>query len=189
MATLNFPFQSLYATLMKQGDAELDLMANYANHLKQAEIFYQLTNTQLEMIANICHEAVFQTNEVIFTEGSENDELYVIIQGEVDILVDPTLVSDNPNELHNQAIIAKLRRGQSFGEIALVDQGLRSATARASQNNTRLLVIPRKNLLEICEEFPQLGFRLMKNLAADLALKLRTTDLRIREEILGSSTK
>jgi CRP/FNR family transcriptional regulator, cyclic AMP receptor protein len=189
MAILRFPFQSLYATLNQSGAEEQVTMVNYVNHLKQADIFYQLTHTQLEMIADICREVAFQTDEVIFPEGSESDELYIIIQGEVEILVDPTLVSDNPNAPQAQATIAKLRRGQSFGEIALVDQGLRSATTRASQNNTRLLVISRQNLMEICEEFPQLGFRVMKNLAADLAFKLRSTDLRLREDLLDASTK
>jgi CRP-like cAMP-binding protein len=80
--------------------------------------------------------------------------------------------------------IATLRRGQSFGEVALVDQGLRSATARCAQHNTHLLLIPREKLMTLCDTYPQLGYRLMRNLAADLALKIRNTDLRIREELL-----
>lgn len=183
MSILRFSFHSVYATLIKHADEETP-MASYLNYLKQTDIFVLLTNTQLEMIADICQEQVFHLNEVIFPEGSESDELYIIIQGEVDILVDPALVSDIPNHPQDISTIAKLRRGQSFGEIALVDRGLRSATARAAQNNTRLLVIPRVKLMQICEEYPQLGYRLMKNLAADLAFKLRSTDLRIREEIL-----
>ena len=80
--------------------------------------------------------------------------------------------------------IATLRRGQSFGEVALVDQGLRSASARCAANGTQLLVIPRDKLILLCDTYPQLGYRLMRNLAADLALKIRSTDLRIREELL-----
>jgi CRP-like cAMP-binding protein len=80
--------------------------------------------------------------------------------------------------------IATLRRGQSFGEVALVDQGLRSATARCAAHNTQLMVIPRDKLILLCDTYPQLGYRLMRNLAADLALKIRSTDLRIREELL-----
>jgi CRP-like cAMP-binding protein len=65
-----------------------------------------------------------------------------------------------------------------------VDQGLRSASARCSANNTLLLIIPRDKLILLCDTYPQLGYRLMRNLAADLALKIRSTDLRIREELL-----
>jgi CRP-like cAMP-binding protein len=189
MTILRFSFQTLYATLIKPTEEEPATMVNYVNYLKQADIFDQFTNTQLEMVAQICHEEIFQAGEVIFPEGSESDELYIIVQGEVEILVDPSLVSARPNTMQNQGIIANLRRGQSFGEIALVDHGLRSATARASQKNTRLMVIPHESLMETCEEFPQLGYRLMKNLAADLALKLRIADLHIRDEFLDTSTK
>lgn len=38
--------------------------------------------------------------------------------------------------------------------------------------------------MSMCNTYPQLGYRLMKNLAADLALKIRNTDMRIREELL-----
>ena len=83
-----------------------------------------------------------------------------------------------------ETAVARLRRGQSFGEVALVDEGLRSATARAAQKETRLLVIQRDKLIMLCETYPQLGYRLMYNLAADLAMKIRNTDLRIREQLL-----
>lgn len=86
--------------------------------------------------------------------------------------------------IKEKTVIAKLRRGQSFGEVALVDEGLRSASARAAQKDTRLLVIQRNQIIMLCETYPQLGFRLMHNLAADLAMKIRSTDLRIRDQLL-----
>lgn len=159
-------------------------MTSFANTLKQADIFYQLTLTQLEMISNICEEKVYNADEVIFVEGANSDELYVIAQGEVDIQVNPALVTNQPSEKFNAVTIATLRRGQSFGEIALVDMGVRSATTRAKQDNTRLLLIPRDKLMALCDTYPPLGYRLMQNLAADLALKIRSTDLRIREKHL-----
>jgi CRP-like cAMP-binding protein len=159
-------------------------MADYARILKQADIFYQFTPTQLELVSNLCAEATYNTGEIILEENSDTDELYIIAQGEVEILVNPGLVSDQPDVRQEQVTIATLRRGQSFGEIALVDRGLRSAAVRAAQNNTRLLEIPRLKLMHLCDTYPQLGYRLMRNLAADLALKIRTTDLRIREALL-----
>jgi CRP-like cAMP-binding protein len=159
-------------------------MSKYVNILKQADIFYEFTPSQLELVAQLCQERTFHAREVIFLEGANSDELYIIVQGEVDIQVNPTLVSRYPDASQEPVTIATLRRGQSFGEIAMVDQGLRSATARAAQNNTRLLIIPRDQLDVLCTTYPQLGYRLMHNLAADLALKIRSTDLRIREELL-----
>lgn len=162
-------------------------MTGTVNFLKQADIFYQFTATQLEQVATLCQEITFQEGEVIFLEGSDSDELYIIVQGAVDIQVNPALVSTpnaHPIEQSQPITITTLKRGQSFGEITLVDQGLRSATARAAINNTRLLVIPSGKLLLLCDTEPKLGYRMMHNLAADLALKIRSTDLLLREELL-----
>jgi len=153
------------------------------NFLKQADIFYRFSASQLEMVAGICHEQTFQMGQDIVEENSASNELYIITQGEVDILVNPALVG-GPGSEPRQVTVATLRRGQSFGEVALVDEGLRSATVRASQKDTRLLVIPRERLMLLCESYPPLGYRLMYNLAADLAMKIRNTDLRIRGKLL-----
>lgn len=154
------------------------------NFLKQSDIFYKFSATQLELVTNLCQEIVFQEGEIIFRENSEGKELYIIAQGEVDILINPALVGGPASGEQKETRIATLRRGQSFGEIALVDEGIRTATARAAQKDTRLLVIPRDKLIMLCETYPQLGYRLMNNLAADLAMKIRNTDLRIREQLL-----
>ena len=155
-------------------------------YLKQSDIFYQFTQTQLELVANLCQEKTFDESDTIFEENSSSKELYIIIQGEVDIIVDPRMVGTQTQE---KLTIATLRRGQSFGEIALVDEGLRSATARARQKNTRLLVLPREKILMLCETYPQLGYRMMYNLAADLAMKIRHTDLKVRESVLYGQAK
>lgn len=157
--------------------------ASILNFLKQCDIFYQFTPTQLELVANVCQEVTFQKDDLIFKENSGSKELYVIVQGEVDIVVDPSLVGTVEEGIENR-VIATMRRGQSFGEVALVDEGLRSASACVSQKDTRLLIIPRDKLIMLCDTYPQLGYRLMYNLAADLAMKIRNTDLRIREQLL-----
>ncbi len=160
-------------------------MRNIVNHLKQSDIFYQFTPTQLEMVANLCQEVIFQAGDIIFKENSNSKELYIITQGEVEILIDPSTVNSSPAEgKETGSLIATMRRGQSFGEVALVDEGLRSASARAAQKETHLLIISRDKLIMLCETYPQLGYRLMYNLAADLAMKMRNTDLRIRDQLL-----
>jgi CRP-like cAMP-binding protein len=164
-------------------------MTTFINILKQADIFYGMNATQLELVANLCTARNFESGQIIFDEGTSSDELYIIDQGEVDILVNPALVSPHPDQEYASATIATLRRGQSFGEIALVDRGMRSATARAAQPNTRLLELSSDRLMKLCDNHPEFGYRLMHNLAADLALKMRSTDLRIREELLYGSGK
>jgi len=157
---------------------------SFVQLLKQADIFYEFTPNQLELVAALCEERDCITGEVIFEENAPGGELYIITQGEVEIQVDPSLVTDQTRSELSPVTIATLRRGQCFGEVALVDEGLRSATARCAQHGTHLIIIPREKLMLLCDTYPQLGYRLMRNLAADLSLKLRNTDLQIREELL-----
>jgi CRP/FNR family transcriptional regulator, cyclic AMP receptor protein len=162
-------------------------MSEFVAYLKQSDIFYQFTPTQLELVSNLCHEKNFNEGEVIFEENSSSKELYVIVQGEVQIIVNASIIG--AKQENEKMVLATLRRGQSFGEVALVDEGLRSATAQANQKNTRLLIIPREKILMLCETYPQLGYRMMYNLAADLALKIRHTDLKVREKVLYGQPK
>jgi len=149
--------------------------ASIVNYLKQSDIFYKFSATQLELVANLCQEIELKPHEVIFRENSGSNELYVITSGEVNISISAAA---------EEITIATLKHGQSFGEVALVDEGLRSATARAGNKQAHLLVIPREKLSMLCETYPQLGHRLMYNLATDLATKIRNTDLRIREAVI-----
>lgn len=151
-------------------------------YLKQTDVFYEMTPTQLELIASICSERTYQVGDIVFEENTTGHELYIIAKGEVEIQVDPALVQ--PEDRSGSQTIATLRRGQSFGEVALVDEGMRSARARASQSDTHLIIIPRDKLMLLCDTYPQLGYRLMRNLAADLAMKIRNTDLQVREYMM-----
>jgi CRP-like cAMP-binding protein len=156
----------------------------YSNSIKQADIFFELTPDQLELVAAVCEERRCEAGDILFEENAGSDELYIIAQGDVDIQVDPSLVGGEDEKSPGMVTIATLRRGQSFGEVALVDQGLRSALARCAADNTRLIILPRDKLIKLCDDNPALGYRIMRNLAADLALKIRSTDMRIREELL-----
>lgn len=156
-------------------------MASVVSILKLAEIFDNLTSTQMELIGSICVEKQYNAGELLFAENTPGDGLYVIANGSVEILVDPSLVAGH--YVGEPYTIASLRRGQSFGEISLVDEGGRSASARITQHDTRLVHIPRKELMLLCDTYPALGYRLMRNLAADLAMKIRTTDLKVRDHL------
>jgi CRP/FNR family cyclic AMP-dependent transcriptional regulator len=152
-----------------------------AANLREADIFDELTETQFELVASVCELKEYDNGDIIFHENSSGNELYVITAGEIAIRVDPKLVGSEA--VDGPLTIATLRRGQCFGEVALVDQGIRSASAHCVQANTKLIVILRAKLMLLCDTYPQLGYRLMRNLAADLAMKIRNTDLLIRERL------
>jgi CRP/FNR family cyclic AMP-dependent transcriptional regulator len=158
-------------------------MSSFVPVLKQSDIFHQFTPKQLEMVANLCHEKVYQAGEIVFDENSESSELYIIADGEVEIRIDPSLVQAPDTHSANNSVKNILTKGQTLGEVALVDEGLRSASAIAIKDETRLLVIDRNRLIMLCETYPPLGFRLMYNLAVDLAMVIRNTDLRMQENM------
>jgi len=157
---------------------------SYVQVLRDVDILLELSQDRLEKIAAIGEVKTYNGAEIIFKENTGGDELYIILNGMVEILVDPATLgaaSDGPTGLKT---IATLRRGESFGEVALVDQGLRSASAMAVQDRTQLMVIPQNAFNELCKEDFELGFKVMRNIAADLAFKLRQTDIMVREQIV-----
>jgi CRP/FNR family transcriptional regulator, cyclic AMP receptor protein len=147
--------------------------------LEQADIFAELQSSELALIASISHIHEYGTDEIIFEENSASNELYIIVDGEVDLKVDPALLGEQATS--GRMTLTTLRRGQSFGEMALVDMGLRSATATSAQHETRLVVIPRDRLMDLCHDHPTLGYVLMRNLAVDLAAKIRDSSFRTKE--------
>jgi CRP/FNR family cyclic AMP-dependent transcriptional regulator len=157
----------------------------YTHLLEQIEIFSDLDKERLQRISAICTERLYEPGDIIFHENTRSAELFVILQGEVEIQVDPKMLGISEDVSPGPTTIATLRRDQSFGEIALVDEGFRSASARcAAPAGTRLLVIQRDDLIQLCEEDFEMGYLLMRNMAGDLAFKIRQTDLMVREQLL-----
>ena len=150
--------------------------------LSLAEIFDNLTETQLELVAAICDSSSHKKGDILVKENESSDEMYVIGNGSVEILVNPGIVGASAEDYEAEAeVIAELLPGQVVGEIALVDQGLRAATVRVGRDDTLVLRIPRERIMLLCDTYPELGYKLMKNLAAELALKMRNTDLTVRQ--------
>mgnify|MGYP001251395873 CR=1 FL=1 len=159
-------------------------MGKFLPFLKDTDLFFNLTNSQLEMVESICVEQSFKKGEVIVVENTPGLELFLVLEGEVEVVVNPGLVSPDPKMLASPSEIKKMRREQTFGEIAIVDEGLRTASVRAASAKTRVLRIDRARLLMLCGSIPEMGYRVMHNLAVDLALKIRGADLTIREALL-----
>ncbi len=154
--------------------------------LRQTDIFFDLTNAQLEMLSSICDERTVKLGDIIFEENSPGSEMYIISRGAIEILVDPTTVGGPGSKKRGASpvTIATLRTGQTFGEVVLVDQGLRTASARCAEADTQLLAIPREKFMKLCDTYPEMGYRVMRNIASDLSFKIRGSDLAIREQLL-----
>jgi CRP/FNR family cyclic AMP-dependent transcriptional regulator len=155
------------------------------NVLCNVEIFNGLDDSQLEQIAALCTERKLQLGQKIATQGEMNDDLYVVTQGFVEVLVNEgkteprSAVPRIPDariadaRIPDARIIVNLGEGQIIGEMALVDQGPRSATVRASAEPTTVQVIGRADFDLLCAQNPHIGYVVMRNIAMDLSFKLR----------------
>ena len=142
--------------------------------LKKADMLNGLSGSQLERVAELCREQICNVDDIIFKENDASSELYLIQEG----LVEITLSVPEPG---TEKSIVTLGKGQIFGEMALVDEGPRSASARCITDGTRLWVAKRADFISLCEKDTSIGFTVMKNIAADLSFKLRLINLTRKE--------
>jgi CRP/FNR family cyclic AMP-dependent transcriptional regulator len=142
--------------------------------LKKVDILNSLSDSQLEKIAELCREQTYNTDDIIFKEDDQSSELYLIQDG----LVEITLSVPDPG---TERSIVTLGKGQVFGEMALVDEGARSASARCIADGTKLWVANRADFISLCEKDTSIGFIVMRNISADLSFKLRLINLTRKE--------
>lgn len=88
-------------------------------------------------------------SEKIFTERDTGDSAFFIRSGSVDI------VSQGPEG--EDRLLQRLGKGELFGEMTLLDQTRRSASAVAREE-TKLLVVDREELNDLLRREPQMGF-------------------------------
>jgi CRP/FNR family cyclic AMP-dependent transcriptional regulator len=136
-------------------------MANPAElrkFMREVPLFAGLLPSELDRIALVMNPRQVAAGDVVCTEGEPGHEFYVIDEGEAAI------------ERDGQAV-AKLRTGDYFGELALLDRGPRSATVRAL-SDCRLYVLGDVSLAALLNEVPALAQKLL----AALATRLREAD-------------
>lgn len=155
--------------------------------LRRVELFAGLGLDQIERIAALGHEVTYNAGDVIIREGDPSDDLYIVRDGMVEVMVASGAIPDVPGEPQFSSLV-RLGKGQVFGEMALVDQGTRSATVRCAEDGTTLYIIPRRDFWALCEGDYHIGFTVMRNVAADLSFKLRHRNLQTRLGQAGSAT-
>lgn len=101
----------------------------------------------------------FAVDDVIFEEGSTGRELFVVLDGEVEIAkIDGA----------RKTSIIKLGKGEFFGEMAVIDGSARSATAIASAPNTRVMRINHARFVYLVSQQPAFALMVMDALSKRL---------------------
>jgi CRP-like cAMP-binding protein len=143
---------------------ELDRM------IRDIDIFDGLNEAEIAEITALCQERVLREGETLVHQGDVGDEMYIITQGFVEVIL------GRRGEAPPRVIIT-LGPGQITGEMALLDQGPRSATVRAVSTPTIIQAIRRQEFERLCERNTRIGYVVMRNLALDLVFKLRHRNL------------
>ncbi len=116
-----------------------------------------MTAEQLRILSDISTEIHIPSGKVIFDEGDPCDYLYVIIDGEVEIIKDMGHAGEQ--------LLATLAPPASFGEIALFGDEGRSAGARAG-NDITLLGIEKDLFLALIEAHPAISIAIIYELTS-----------------------
>jgi CRP/FNR family transcriptional regulator, cyclic AMP receptor protein len=102
---------------------------------------------------------ICEPGETIFREYDMGSEMYVVLEGEVELTI-------------GRNVVETLGPGEPFGEMALIDQSPRVATATAKAG-CKLAVIPEKRFLFMVQTTPQFALQIMK-VMADRLRKMNT---------------
>lgn len=137
-----------------------------AQLLRRVALFQGLTLAELDEVATICQEAVYQRGEVIMTQGEPGDTLFIVHEGMVEVRV------LEEGETQPRTVIG-LGAGQVVGEFALLDGGVRSATVLCATPQAVVTVMSREKFEALCATQHHIGMAVYRNLAADVSFKLR----------------
>lgn len=133
--------------------------------LANIPIFKDLSKKELRAIERILHKRSYKSDEVLFHEGDPGVGMYIIETGRVNI----TLGKEDK-------LLAVLSNSEFFGEIALLSETPRTATATAMANCS-ILGFFQSDLFGLLETNPRMGNKILFHLAQMLGDRLRFSNL------------
>lgn len=138
-------------------------------------LFQDLEEEELLKVLGLAAPRKFPAGTVIVNEGEAGDSMFLMGQGEVEITKRLTLVLDEDTPKERVMIRLKAEDGVSFGEMALLENEVRSATVTAL-TDCQLLELNREDFLRLIEQDPAMGLKLLLRLAQLLSRHLRKTN-------------
>lgn len=144
--------------------------------LRKAYIFSTLTEDELNALAAEAEYESHPAGALIFRHNDVGDAMYIVQSGAVDLFV--------KDRTGAEVSVLQVDAGQVFGELSLLDNRPRSASARAI-SPVQLLVIRRKALVELCIVHPLIALRMLEILAA----RLRSSSVMVQERIIPNANE
>lgn len=148
--------------------------------LKKTEIFGKipmfryLGYTEMTKVLSIAHLKHFETNAAVVKQGDPSDEMYILANGETDVL-------------KNNVKIAERKKGDFFGEMGIFDNAPRSATVVA-KTPVVAITLHRKDLLELLRQESQIAVKLLWALNRELNERIRKSSEDVAQRATAHGT-
>ena len=127
-------------------------MPSDLNVFHEIELFEHLTDEDRAVLAGLVDSRELAQGDLLFRAGEPGESLFVVRSGEIELSIKDTT--------GQKIVLHVARSGDVFGELALLDQGARTATARALEE-TVLLELDRSDLLVLFQRTPPAALRLL----------------------------
>ena len=134
---------------------------SHEEFLARVPVFAHCTTDEIHAIASVAQESCFQPAQIIVTQGTPGQAFYLILSGRVEILRDGVS-------------LGAFGSGDFFGEMSLLDSAPRSATIRAIEA-TSCLMLSSWDFKALLERHPSIAIKLLEVLSR----RLRVADERI----------
>ena len=144
--------------------------------LRQAYIFSTLTDDELSVLAEQVELETHPAGTLIFRHNDVGDAMYIVQHGAVDLFV--------KDRTGAEVSVLYVEAGQVFGELSLLDNRPRSASARVLKEAS-LLVIRRSALVHVCMSHPLVPLRMLEILAS----RVRSSSVMVQERIIPNANE
>lgn len=134
--------------------------------LKATPLFRDVPGEGLKRLCDFIHEKQVASEELVFAEQDLGDEMYLVRSGRVNIF------HDIDGEL---SLLETVGPGGYFGEMAIIDDLPRSATATAAEPSS-LLVLHKNDFRAAVQDYPDIAFDVFR----EFTRRLRAADARYR---------
>jgi CRP/FNR family transcriptional regulator, cyclic AMP receptor protein len=138
-------------------------------------LFDSTKGAELKVVADHMNFFQVEKNEILFREGDKGDHVCFILEGTIDIIKE-----SSPG---HTVVIASLPKGRSIGEMSIVDNFPRSATARA-QTKASILKLTQLDFNQMLKKHPEIGIKILTGILRLLSLNLRKTSSRLADYML-----
>ncbi len=137
--------------------------------LRAIPLFAKIEPAKLKLLAFTSERLTYEADQVLFNQGDMGDAAYIVMDGEAAVLI---------NTPQGRIQVARFKRGDIVGEIAILCDVPRTATVQAVGNLTTLRV-SKDLFFRLVTEFPQMAIEIMR----ELAHRVERMNIQLREAV------